>query len=259
MSQTKRLWWTLSTVCILVTLVMCSGFVFAAQQVLFPPAGDASMPTKEQTKAEQGDSIGIVALGDSLTVGFGDSLGQGYVGRLRQRWGDVSDVPVYITANVARNGAKASEVLEALKTRPGLQDAVRIADVVVMTVGGNDLYTFGEDVDPSTFEQRIPAVRDTISNIFAAIRSLNNRVDVYYIGLYNPFVSLGDQPSIVRAVQRWNEAVQDVARTDARIVFVPTYDLFQRNTKSYLSSDNYHLNDDGYARVAERLFTLVRP
>jgi lysophospholipase L1-like esterase len=60
-------------------------------------------------------------------------------------------------------------------------------------------------------------------------------------------------------VQRWNEAVQDVARTDARIVFVPTYDLFQRDTKAYLSSDNYHLNDKGYARVAERLLTLVRP
>lgn len=261
MRRTKPLWWSLASVSFVVTLGMITGFGYAIQQEMFPRKNVALNPavvSKPSNNTNDEKRIDIVALGDSLTVGFGDSLGQGYVGRLRQSWSDNSDVPVYVTANVARNGAKAAEVLETITSRPGLQEAVQMADVIVFTAGGNDLYQFGEDIEPKTFISRIPPTVESIRKIYEAIRQYNPTAMIYYIGLYNPFVSFPDQASIIGALRQWNRAVEDATLAYKNIVFVPTYDLFQQDTKKYLASDNYHLNDLGYDRVAQRLLALVR-
>ncbi len=258
MVRSKALWRTIGLIGGVATIGMVAGLIYAINQIVYPQGDSNAMrPPTQTTTTPTNDRIEIVAIGDSLTVGFGDTTGKGYVGRFRELWNAQSDKPVYVTANFARNGYKTTDVLNDLQQRVGLQEALREADVVLMTAGGNDLYQFGEDIVGATFESRIPKAQQSLQGIFTEIRKHNPKAIVYYVALYNPFITLSDGAETSRAVQRWNTTVQELANTDANTVIVPTFDLFQQKMATFLSSDQYHLNDMGYARVADRLMTLI--
>ena len=57
-------------------------------------------------------------------------------------------------------------------------------------------------------------------------------------------------------VRQWNNDTEEVLGT-IKIVFVPTYDLFQLSANDYLYSDKFHPNRAGYQLMADRLFPLI--
>ena len=42
-----------------------------------------------------------------------------------------------------------------------------------------------------------------------------------------------------------------------KIVFVPTFDLFQLSVNDYLYSDQFHPNQAGYQLISDRLASLI--
>ena len=82
--------------------------------------------------AAGGEQKSYVALGDSITTGYG--LAEKEAGFARQ----VADSNGYTLTNLAKDGATSTDLLEVVKSEANA-DTLKNADLITVTIGGNDL------------------------------------------------------------------------------------------------------------------------
>ncbi|WP_274364671.1 GDSL-type esterase/lipase family protein [Paenibacillus thermotolerans] len=252
-------WRPIGAIALLCTVILLVGFGNAVRTVVFPQEGGLDRNANAAPEADQPkrEGISIVAIGDSLTVGTGDESGKGYVVRAKELLGGTSNVPVRVLGNFARNGYTTTQVLAELNEREGIQEAIREADVVLMTAGGNDLFRIGDEVDPVSIREKFPEALNRLQSIMAKIKSLNADARVYYIGLYNPFIDLAQFEGSSDLIQEWNAEVFKLAEQYEGVTFVSTFDLFENGVSRFLSADFYHPNGAGYERIAKHIALLL--
>jgi lysophospholipase L1-like esterase len=260
LKSSKLLWSGLALTALLTTALFIAGFVYAIDQLVFPEPSnviaDPNQPEKDDLAAQ--DNIRILAFGDSLTRGSGDATGKGYVQNVKELLDGETDKPVNLLGNYAVNGYTTEQVLNDLKTMNEVRRSVSGANLILFTAGGNDLFQFArEEVDPQAFLKRIPETLARLEQILDTVVGLNPKAAIVYIGLYNPFPELDKSGESALAVQQWNHQAFELINGYDNVIFVPTYDLFVRNTDKYLYSDGFHPNELGYARIADRVFKVL--
>jgi lysophospholipase L1-like esterase len=216
----------------------------------------ASEQSPEKTDNKKG--LTIVAIGDSLTRGTGDETGKGYVGVLVDELKEKTKQPVQLT-NLGINGQRSDQLREQVQqTEVGRQ--IQKADVVLVTIGGNDLFRSGQGIINFNKED-LTGIQtkylDNLKFIFERIRKNNQHANVFFIGLYNPFIELGEGKEMSKVVRQWNYQSAEVSAAYPKIVFVPTFDLFELKVNDYLYSDKFHPNTKGYRLIAERVASLI--
>ncbi|NHN32107.1 GDSL family lipase [Paenibacillus sp. S3N08] len=203
-------------------------------------------------------SFRVMALGDSLTRGTGDPEGKGYVGylfdHLKEKLGQEVSVE-----NVGLNGQTAPQLAASLGQGP-LQAQIKAANVITVSIGGNDLFKGGQtlsDLDPV----KIKAIEDPymreLDGILQQLRAQNATARIFLVGLYNPFIDLKDTVATTKIVRDWNYKAAEVAAKYSQVVLVPTADLFQLKVQDYLARDLFHPNAAGYRLIGERIASLI--
>jgi lysophospholipase L1-like esterase len=223
---------------------------------------EASPPVKkislEDVAEEKEDGFHIVALGDSLTRGTGDDSGKGYVGYVVDELQTKTKQTIYVK-NLAIKGQRSAGLAAQLQ-QVEVQRQIKQADVILMTIGGNDLFQSGEALRNFSLERINQAKAQYLQNlhtIFKTIRSLNPDAVVFYISLYNPFNDLKDAKTTSAVVREWNFKSAEVAANYPNIITVPTFDLFELNVNDYLYSDKFHPNKEGYKLIGQRVASLI--
>ncbi|WP_233523099.1 SGNH/GDSL hydrolase family protein [Peribacillus saganii] len=214
--------------------------------------------TETAVQTRENEAMTIIALGDSLTRGTGDETGRGYVGIVSEQLKRDSDKQVIIH-NIGINGQRSAQLKEQVKKQE-IQRQIGMADAVLITIGGNDLFQGGQtlmNIDPKEIEKAQNIYSANIQSIFETVRSINSEAAIYLIGLYNPFIELEDSELTTRAVTEWNQRSAELSSEFPRTIFVPTFDLFQLNVNDYLFSDKFHPNRDGYKMIADRVAALL--
>lgn len=211
------------------------------------PGNDVATPEREAGKQL------IVIIGDSLARGTGDELGEGIGGRLSEILDD-RDVEHEI-ANLGVNGAKTGDLLEMLE-RPSVNRLLADAAIVLVSIGGNDLFgereSFGvAQTVPEAHGVVIDPIQTRIEELVATIRKANSDVPVFLLGLYNPFFSVPEGGLLSSVVARWNADLLHRFADDPRVVIVQTSDLFLDHDR--LSADRFHPNGDAYGLIARRI------
>ena len=207
-----------------------------------------------------GNGYQLVALGDSLTSGMGSEDGEGYLSYLESSYPE--DAPLDLTIiNAAVNGHRTRDVTADLNDA-GLNGHVQDADMIVMTVGGNDLFQSGQgflsqDLDQFTEAAKEEFVED-LDNLYAVLTRLNPEADIFHMGIYNPFQEFDFTNETNRFVREWNNDTSELAAEYEQVIFVPVADVFERDVSDLLFQDFFHPNDAGYERMAERLLTSLR-
>lgn len=261
MKRTSRtLWNVLGSLSFIITCVLAAGFIYAIWSVVQPSESNlaAIQEEEEQTAAPYEDGeFRLVALGDSLTKGTGDTSGLGYVGQVKQAADGQAGEPVFLV-NYAVNGYTTAQLLKDLTSGQGDISVVSKADAVMFTIGGNDIFPLDEvaetGIDAEQARVNMPQALDNLAGILARLREINPHAPIYYVGLYNPFLDVTEvAEETTLFVQEWNRAVEGLLHEDTNALLIPTYDLFAYRGTSYLSSDHYHPNGEGYTRVAERV------
>lgn len=215
--------------------------------------------TKTVTKkVESKTGLTIVALGDSLTRGTGDETGKGYVGDVLDEIKNKTKRPVQLT-NLGINGQTSDQLRkQVLQNEVGRQ--IQKADIVLVTIGGNDLFRGGQglsDFQTGNIEVIEKKYLDNLNYIFQEIRKNNNTANVFFVGLYNPFIDLDQGKEMSKVVRRWNYDSAEVSAGFPKIVFVPTFDMFELKVNDFLYSDKFHPNAKGYRLIAERVASLL--
>lgn len=256
------LWWGLGSLATIATLLFAAGFGYVIQSVVLPNGNPSSLngelrEVPDASNQGQLDGIHIVTLGDSLTRGTGDATGKGYTGVIRQKLEQLAERDVFLVP-YAINGYRSDELLRMLEAQKGVQASIEQADIVLLTIGANDLFAVGEAVEIEAAIGNLEGTVARIEQIFKKLMSLNKEAQIIYSGLYNPFVEIDTNGAVSRFVLRFNQAVAASAVSYPNITVVPMHDLFAVNTDSYLAGDYFHPNTLGYQRMAERIMQVLR-
>jgi lysophospholipase L1-like esterase len=215
--------------------------------------------TKEEPSIEsEKTGFRVVAIGDSLTVGAGDIEGKGYVGNIIDQLNERSTEAV-ILENLAINGLTSDGLVKVLQQKQ-VQQQITSGDLILVTIGGNDLFQGGQTLVELDLEEIALIEQQYLKNlnqILAEIRELNDEATIYFSGLYHPFVELPNAEITTKVIIDWNhQTAIEIAKFN-RMIFVPTYDLFQYNLETHLSHDRFHPSTVGYQQMALRIASLI--
>ncbi|MEB9894994.1 GDSL-type esterase/lipase family protein [Bacillus cereus] len=265
----SQLWsWIVIFGC-LSTVVLIIGFGFGVADILRPASvpftdkPEMKLPPVEETSRSK--ELLIASLGDSLTRGTGDGTVEGYVRRTVSLLKEGADKPVTLLNNMGINGLRAEQLAERIE-QESIGYVLKKANVILLTIGGNDLFQSAqsEQMSPSAMDERALLAKTEkgtadLKRILEGIRRWNPDALIVYVGLYNPFADLQEMKQIGNSViQKWNDEAFRIINQDGNMLLVPTFDLFQQNIGSYLSSDHFHPNGDGYQAIAERIVQSIR-
>ncbi|MGF9889898.1 SGNH/GDSL hydrolase family protein [Priestia megaterium] len=202
--------------------------------------------------------LDIVAIGDSLTEGVGDeSKKGGYVPYLTKYLSKQNEVQNVRTENLGKRGNRTDQLLARLN-QPGVAAEVSRADIVFLTIGGNDVMKVVRDyfynISIKTFESQQSKYEKRLNDVFSRIRKLNPNAHIYLIGFYNPFFkSLSDVKEINVVINEWNAASEKIASQYDNVSYVKIDDIFYDSDVNLLGKDEFHPNKKGYKLMAERI------
>ncbi|OWR31551.1 lysophospholipase [Saccharibacillus sp. O23] len=267
MNSWKWIWRVSAWLSAAASLLLIVGFVYGAGKLMFPKpnlaeseASSAAAPLTEREPSPEDGSYRIVAIGDSLAKGTGDTTGQGFARRAAAGLEEAGRKPVHFLNNLGINGMTTQELLDELK-QPGVQYVLKEANVILLSIGANDLFQGGAALQtgadaPNTaaLEQALPGTEERLGRALDELRKINPTAEIVYIGLYNPF---GDIESLReegdRGIVEWNAKAASLIVERDGMTLTPTFDLFQRDPGAYLSFDHFHPNSAGYERIARRI------
>ncbi|AYC29446.1 GDSL-type esterase/lipase family protein [Paenisporosarcina cavernae] len=209
------------------------------------------------------DKVKIVGIGDSLTQGVGDEQKkEGYFGRITEKLAEVEGVESLEAVNVGKRGRRSDQLLEYLETAEG-QEAIKDANMIFMTIGGNDVMKIVKEnlfnLRVQYFYEELPFYKNRYTSIVQEIRKKNPSAPIIFIGIYNPFTVVTDERSeFQEIVERWNDEMQNVASSDANGCFVSIEELFRSDSKLVYHTDFFHPNSKGYDDITSAIWSQLQ-
>ena len=263
---------------IIVVLIAVSGgtyyFVHNNQQQVTETKTIKTKKTPKKKVIPKKDNISIVAIGDSLTQGVGDSnsVGGGYVTRLTKKVQDKYKVKTE-SHNYGVSGDTSSQIMARIKSDKKMHQDLPDADIITVTVGGNDfmhlLQRKGLDLTAGQIADEQVQFDKRLTQLLTDIRGYNKKAPIYLIGIYNPFsIYLSNVKNAKIAFINWNKGSAKIASKFNDTHFVDINNLYQ--TKSinkkvkktgvnpYLyKKDHFHPNGIGYDMMTDKVFDSV--
>jgi lysophospholipase L1-like esterase len=246
----RFLFWYLPVgISLIAATVFAYGFVAYVRGNTGSPVDTASLRTPPPTA--QTAMIAPMILGDSLARGAGDEAGLGIAGRLdeelRRR-----KIRARRTVNVGVNGSRTRDLLEVID-RPNVKRLLGESNVIIVSIGGNDLWGGNDwrNAAPPDPDAVMDEVLGRIENAIEKIRAANPRARIFFVGLYNPFVSTPMGKQLSGLVNRWNARLLEHFGNDPDFTLVATADLFSHRDR--LALDRFHPGGEGYGLIARRI------
>lgn len=219
-------------------------------------------------------SVHFVAVGDSLTEGVGDETKRGgYVPLVADALQQNFELSSVEKDNYGVSGERSDQILKRVKKDSDLRNSLASADIITMTVGGNDLFqAFQKNLNAKTakqFDRSIKKYGTQVSDILAEIRELNPKAPIYVVGIYNPYyLNFPDIKAMQTVVDNWNDETESLTKEAANCFFVPVNDLLYKGiatkdteetsesssseikNNALYDEDNFHPNNLGYQLMA---------
>lgn len=189
-------------------------------------------------------NVKLVALGDSLTHGQGDEDNNGgYVGIIKNKIEHRYKRTNVTTVNYGVTGDRSDQILDRVNQQSQLQKDLQTADVITITVGGNDLMQILEKNVMDSEAQVTDSVhkgektyQQKLTKLFNAVRKENPNAPIFVMSIYNPFYTYFPDITIInQSISDWNQVTKDTMGNYRHMYFVDINKLMsygQYQTKS---------------------------
>lgn len=224
--------------------------------------------------------VTYVAIGDSLTKGVGDSTNQGgFVPLLAQSLTNETGLE-FKAINYGVSGNTSSQILTRMQQKKEIQKDLKQAQLLTITVGGNDLRkAILEDtsnLDLGRFDKPSKTYVKNLKQIIELARKDNPDLPIYVVGIYNPlYLNFPDLTELQTLVDQWNQRTEETLSAYQGVYFVPINDLLYKGidgksgvTESELGKetvtndalydeDSFHPNNTGYEIIKEAVLEKI--
>ncbi|GAA3696999.1 hypothetical protein GCM10022204_11160 [Microlunatus aurantiacus] len=247
-------------------LVLVAAAVLVRLHGVEPTAAHRSTPPSATTPAATGP-LHLLGFGDSVMAGAGCDCDD-----FLRRTGDLLERRTgraVVTVNDSANGETAADLLGDLRTDDGFTAEIGAADVIVLTIGANDLGPalddwVGDACERSCYDPEVRAMGSRLSAILAIVdREKRASATVFVVSYWNVFrdgdVGAGNYD---RGYLAWSDQVTRDANTTicrtadlADATCVDLYAPFKgadgtKDPTPLLADDGDHPNDAGTALIA---------
>lgn len=247
--------------------LLAAGITIAVVHFIIPPAKPVLNAGKAKAAGASKMNMKLVAIGDSLTEGVGDdNHNGGYVPLLASGLDDVCHFRSIETFNYGKSGNRTTQVTDRIQKSKEIQEGLKNADAIVITIGANDLLKVAKDnifknLSVQTFSQPREDYIENISTMYQEIRKYNPTCPIYQLGIYNPFYyNFKDITELQGIIDLWNQTTLEFVQQEKNVHFVPINDLIYQgigenkqkaDMNNLLSeADSFHPNNTGYQIIA---------
>lgn len=263
--------------------IVIAVIVFAGLSLSIPKAEPLVKPSVATKKTSNMKSkLHYVAIGDSLTEGVGDQTKQGgFVPLVANDLREDYQLKTVETENYGVNGERSDQILKRVKEKETIQTNIKTADIITLTVGGNDLMKVIQNnffgLTTRSFKKPLKNYQENVTELFAEIRELNPNAPIYVLGIYNPFyLNFPEITDMQTIVDNWNQGTEAMVKETDHCYFIPINDLLyqgldqkvgvaeeQTNTTDSMAEslndiknnvlyeeDHFHPNNLGYQLMA---------
>lgn len=198
-------------------------------------------------------TVSLVAIGDSLTYGQGDEdKNGGYVSLVKRRIENHYRKTTVKTANYGVSGDRSDQILARLNGQKKIRQDLKHADVITMTVGGNDLMqNLEKDAlsSPKTVDKDVAKAQTTyrqhLNKLFKSIRQQNPQAPIFVMSIYNPFyVYFPNASTINDSITKWNQTTQGVMSDYSKMYFVNIDQLMSYGQYKTTAARRHLLNEE---------------
>ncbi|CAG9621983.1 SGNH/GDSL hydrolase family protein [Sutcliffiella rhizosphaerae] len=207
-------------------------------------------------------SFNLVFFGDSLTQGVGDESGKGgFTSTVKDYYEDKSYIDNVTITNLGVRGNRTNHLLKRLED-PEVQEALKNADVIFITVGGNDLMKVVRenflDLTFTLFDKEQKLYADRLDSVLGEVRMHNDSSRIYLVGLFNPFYQFFQEiEEMNEVVTNWNETTLSVLDKYPNTAFVPIQNIFFDPEENLLDDDQFHPNQKGYQLIGNNILEEI--
>ncbi|MCM3617234.1 SGNH/GDSL hydrolase family protein [Sutcliffiella horikoshii] len=207
-------------------------------------------------------SFKLVFFGDSLTQGVGDESGKGgFTSSVKDYYEGKPYIDNVSITNLGVRGNRTNHLLKRLED-PEVQEALAEADVIFMTVGGNDLMKVIRenflDLNFSLFDKEQKLYADRLDSVIGEVRTHNDSSRLYLVGLFNPFYQFFQEiDEMNQVVTNWNETTISVLDEYPNTAYVPIQDIFVDPEVNLLDDDQFHPNQKGYELIGSNIISEI--
>lgn len=236
--------------------------------------------TKKDFLTKKVIPLNYVALGDSLTEGVGDTTSQGgFVPLLSESLHNRYSYQV-TSVNYGVSGNTSQQILKRMTTDPQIEKDLEKADLLTLTVGGNDVLAVIRKelshLSLNSFEKPTEAYKERLKEILAKARQDNPKLPIYVLGIYNPFyLNFPQLTKMQTVIDNWNKATKEVVDASENVYFVPINDRLYKgingkegitessNSQASITNDalftgdHFHPNNIGYQIMSNAVMEKI--
>ncbi|VDC43236.1 Spore germination lipase LipC [Streptococcus canis] len=277
-----RLWFAMNNrrfLSDLLFFLVSLGFAFLLLNILIPKS-DSRLKKSDFLKSEQ-VAINYVAIGDSLTEGVGDLTNQGgFVPLLANDMGEFFRAKVS-HQNYGVSGNTSQQILDRMTKEKEIKTALKEADVMTLTVGGNDVMAVIRkhlaDLQVSSFKKPARQYQERLRQILDLARKDNKDLPIFVLGIYNPFyLNFPELTDMQKVIDDWNDKTKEVLEEYDHVYFVPINDLLYKGVNgqegivqssgdqttvvndALFTGDHFHPNNTGYQIMSDAVMEKIR-
>lgn len=259
---------------------LASLLVFSVVFWLLMPASNAQLKKSDFLKEKQ-KKFHLLAIGDSLTQGVGDTTNQGgFVPLLAKRLDETYRYET-VTSNYGISGNTSRQILKRMTKQKAIKDNLKTANLMTLTVGGNDVMKVIRDnldnLKTDSFDSGAKTYAKNLRAIIALAREQNPKLPIYIIGIYNPFyLNFPEMTKMQEVVDNWNAKTQSIASEYQKVYFVGINDQLYKGVNgqegivsvsgdqttvvndALFTEDHFHPNNTGYGIMADAIMERIR-
>lgn len=259
---------------------LASLLVFSVVFWLLMPASNAQLKKSDFLKEKQ-KKFHLLAIGDSLTQGVGDTTNQGgFVPLLAKRLDETYRYET-VTSNYGISGNTSRQILKRMTKQKAIKDNLKTANLMTLTVGGNDVMKVIRDnldnLKTDSFDSGAKTYAKNLRVIIALAREQNPKLPIYIIGIYNPFyLNFPEMTKMQEVVDNWNAKTQSIASEYQKVYFVGINDQLYKGVNgqegivsvsgdqttvvndALFTEDHFHPNNTGYGIMADAIMERIR-